>query len=141
LNFKWNLIFQNLEDDDYKILINKYKIKILKPGFKFKKDFINFIENLINFFLDKDNIETNFEIDINDKYFNEDLFNNWKNYLEYENKYINFFYKIDKDKIKNKAIFCIKIENNKKNINRYENILKFLKFIIHIKDNSNNNTN
>ena len=140
LNFKWNLIFNNLEEDIYKIIVNGYKIKILKKKLRMKKDFISMITKLTNFFEDKINTSLEFEIDIEDKYFNNELLKNWKIYLESENKYISFIYNIKNEE--KKVIFNIKIQNNKKKLDRFENITKFLKFIIQIEEEYNNdNTN
>ena len=139
LTFKWNLIFNNIEEDAYKLVVDGYKITVHKSKLKLKKDFIQFIEKLVEFFEDNNNNDYNFEINIKDEYFNETLLNNWKIYLEIEDKNINMIYNVKTEE--NKVLFKISISKFKKNKNKYENILKLLKFIIQIKDNYVNDNN
>ena len=141
LNFKWNLIFNNLEEDAYKLIVDKYKITILKSKLKMRADFISMIKELIKFFEEKNNTEHNFEIKIEDKYFNEDLLKNWKLYLEQENKYIYFNYIFINNEKEKKVSFNIKILQNKKNLYRLQNIIKFLKFIIETEEKYNKYNN
>ena len=52
LNFKWNLIFNNLEENAFKLIVDGYKITILRSKLKIKQDFILMINKLIKFFED-----------------------------------------------------------------------------------------
>ena len=135
-NFKWNLIFDNLDEQDtFKIKINSFKIEKIKKKLKIKSDYISFIENIIDFLKDEDNNNIDFDINIRDKYFNEELLNNWKKYIELEDKYIDFAYEIDIDKTR------VKFNLKKSKNSRIENILKILQFIKNMIDIGNDDFN
>ena len=135
-NFKWNLIFDNLDEQDtFKIKINGFKIEKIKKKLKIKSDYISFIENIIDFLKDEDNNNIDFDINIRDKYFNEELLNNWKKYIELEDKYIDFAYEIDIDKTR------VKFNLKKSKNSRIENILKILQFIKNMIDIGNDDFN
>ena len=52
LNFKWGLIFENFDNDTYKIVVDGYKIDILSKKNKLRSDFIDFIQQLKNLLID-----------------------------------------------------------------------------------------
>jgi len=141
LNFKWNLIFNNLEENAFKLIVDGYKITILRSKLKIKQDFILMVNKLIKFLEDTNISNYMFEIDIEDKYFNEDLLKNWKLYLEQENKYIYFNYNFIYKEKTEKVLFNISIPKNQKKSGRLQNIIKFLKFIIETEKKYNNVNN
>ena len=141
LNFKWNLIFNNLEENAFKLIVDRYKITILRSKLKIKQDFISMVNKLIKFFEDTNISNYMFDIEIEDKYFNEGLLKNWKLYLEIENKYIDFKYNISYKEKKKIVVFNISISKGQKKSGRLQNIIKFLKFIIETVEKYNNDNN
>ena len=133
LNFKWGLIYENYDPDAYKLIVDGLKINLLKQKDKLRSNYIDFIEYLIGFFCNKDNESKEFEIIIKKNNLDEEFFKNWKQYLLLEDEKIELKYEFFNENEKQKVKFKLTAEKQKTKIDQYENIIKFLSFIIKIK--------
>ena len=135
LNLKWGLIFENFDNDAYKIVVDGYKIEILSKKNKLRSDFIDFIQQLknllINFYNDKNEIKE-FEVLIKHKDMDDELFQNWSQYIN-EGEMINFEYKFIEKEEEKFIKFILMEKKYKEKKDNIENILKFLDFVLTIK--------
>ena len=131
LNFKWDLIYGNVDNDIYKIIVDGYKIKNTKETKLLKSDFIEFIKKLIDYFTNDYKELKEYYLIKHKKYMNNELFDNWKQFIQSELEGFIFKYQINNDE-EDKLSFKL-IPSKKKN--NFENILKFLLYILSINEN------
>ena len=134
LNFKWGLVLDNADYDTYRVLVNEYKIKFKNKEFGDISSFLEFSKKLKQFLEDencKENV-LNFDIDINKKdenILNNEILQNWKEYLLAEENILEFKYNCDN---KNKINIYIKADKEKEIKRNFKNIVTFLNSIISI---------
>ena len=95
LNFKWQQIFDKVDSEKYKIVINEYKIKFINKDIGDISTFLSFIQNLKQYFEDDKENTYKFELDIKDKVENaltEELLEVWKQCLMAEENVLEFSY-------------------------------------------------
>ena len=133
LDFNWHIsLFENLGKEKFNLVVDGYKIDYLSSKNILKSDFKSFIKKLIEFFNAKENKENNiikFSVNKKSQDFNVTLIENWKKFLELESKATIVLeyepFKDDEKKIEFKLSVDKAIEENK-----FENIIKFLNFIL-----------
>ena len=137
LDFKWGQIFDKIDSDTYKIFVDGYKIIFNKAEIKFNQTFLKFVEKIKNF-LEIENAIKEYELEISpddEKEFNDELLKNWKQYIMAEDYIAEFSYVfIDKNKIK----IIIKAEKSKEKKDKFQNLIKFLSFLINAPNEINN---
>ena len=148
LDFNWHIsLFESLGKEKFSLVVDEYKIDYLTDTNKLRSDFISFIEELNKFFNeegnkdDKDNKEDNikiFSVDKKHQDFNVTLIENWKKFLKLENNTIELEYEPFKDNEKKKIKFKLMADKTYEE-NEFENITKFLDFILSIKEEHNKN--
>ena len=130
LNFRWNLIYENFDNDTFKLYVDGCKIKklITKKAIKLThlKHFKEFIKQLTEFILDGEKISEKFKVLIKEKGFDKNLFENWKKYLISEGLNLNNISETDNNKI---IEFELIKEKNKDKKNNFNNFIQFLIFI------------
>ncbi len=134
LNFKWQQIFDKVDSEKYKIVINEYKIKFINKDIGDISTFLSFIQNLKQYFEDDKENTYKFELDIKDKVENaltEELLEVWKQCLMAEENVLEFSYDFHDNE--NKINFNIKADKEKEN-RKFENIKKLLDSINSIPD-------
>ena len=136
LDFKWGQIFEKIDSDTYKIFVDEFKIVFNNNEIKFNKTFMKFVES-IKAFIESDNSIDEIKLVINpedENELNNDFFKNWRQYIMAEDNIAEFSYDyIDRNKI----IFKLKADKSKEKRDKFQNILKFLSFIISIPDEIN----
>ena len=137
LDFKWGQIFDKIDSDTYKIFVDGYKIIFNKTEIKFNQTFLKFVEKIKNF-LEIENAIKEYELEISpddENEFNDELLKNWKQYIMAEDYIAEFSYEfIDKNKIK----IIIKAEKSKEKKDKFQNLIKFLSFLINAPNEINN---
>ena len=143
LDFNWHIsLFEILDKEKFNLVVDEYKIDYLTDTNKLRSDFISFIEELIKFFNEKgnqDNKENNikeFSVDKKHQDFNVTLIENWKQFLKLENNTIELEYEPFKDDEKKKIKFKLMADKANEE-DEFENIIKFLNFILLVKTEHN----
>ena len=140
LDFKWGQIFEKMDFEIYKVFVNEYKIKFKSTEINLNPKFLKFIE-MLHQKLDSQNEIENFELDIDEgdkDEINNELLNNWKQYILAEDSIVEFSYEY-KENV-NKIIFVLKANKTTDKRKKLEGFMKFLSFIISIPNEIKNKT-
>ena len=68
LNFKWNFIYENFDNDAYKLIVNEYRINLIEKKNKLRSSFIDFINILLEFLENEKNESKEYKINIKKKF-------------------------------------------------------------------------
>ena len=140
LDFKWGQIFEKMDFEIYKVFVNEYKIKFKSTEINLNPKFLKFIE-MLHQKLDSQNEIENFELDIDEgdkDEINNELLNNWKQYILAEDSIVEFSYEYKENA--NKIIFVLKANKTTDKRKKLEGFMKFLSFIISIPNEIKNKT-
>ena len=140
LDFKWGQIFEKMDFEIYKVFVNEYKIKFKSTEINLNPKFLKFIE-MLHQKLDSQNEIENFELDIDEgdkDEINNELLNNWKQYILAEDSIVEFSYEYKENA--NKIIFVLKANKTTDKRKKLEGFTKFLSFIISIPNEIKNKT-
>ena len=140
LDFKWGQIFEKMDFEIYKVFVNEYKIKFKSTEINLNPKFLKFIE-MLHQKLDSQNEIENFEMDIDEgdkDEINNELLNNWKQYILAEDSIVEFSYEYKENA--NKIIFVLKANKTTDKRKKLEGFMKFLSFIISIPNEIKNKT-
>ena len=142
LNFKWNFIYENFDNDAYKLIVNEYRINLIEKKNKLRSSFKDFINILLEFLEKEKNESKEYKITIKKNFLDKEFFYNWKAYLLSEEEKVELI--VDEKKEEDEEEegeddddeekdVKLKLYAEKSNEKKYENIIKFLNFLLSIK--------